>query len=153
MAAPDVDIASQFHGVLTEELTPLRSTLMETNENMSGLSNKFVQMETLLTTLCRTVDALQGTMASPDRRPRTDGDSAIFMASATASPAMAPPVAALASMSPSASMSTQEHALVSQLVARIEHLSADVANYDAARQLREDNLLLRKDLQVRGQGR
>ena len=45
-------------------------------------------------------------------------------------------------------MSTQEHALVSQLVARIEHLSADVSNYDATRQLREDNLLLRKDLQV-----
>ncbi len=47
-----------------------------------------------------------------------------------------------------ASMSIHEQALVTQLVARIEHLSADVANYDASRQLREDNLLLRKDLQV-----
>ena len=34
-----------------------------------------------------------------------------------------------------------------QLVTRIEHLSTGVANLDATRQLREDNLLLRKDLQ------
>ena len=139
MAAPEVDIASQFHGVLTEELTPLRSTMLETNQNMSGLSIKFVQMESLLTNLCRTVDVLQGTISSPELRARTGGDNAAFVASTTASPVMA---------TSQASMSTQEHALVSQLVARIEHLSADVSNYDATRQLREDNLLLRKDLQV-----
>ena len=39
-------------------------------------------------------------------------------------------------------------ALVSQLVARIEHLSQDVSSFDSTRQLKEDNLLLRKDLQV-----
>jgi hypothetical protein len=40
-------------------------------------------------------------------------------------------------------------ALVSQLVARIEHLSQDVTTFDSTRQLKEDNLLLRKDLQVK----
>ena len=36
----------------------------------------------------------------------------------------------------------------SQLVARIEHLSLDVTSMDSSRQLKEDNLLLRKDLQA-----
>jgi hypothetical protein len=44
MAASEVDIAAQFHGVLAEELSPLKSTLLETNQSMSGLSNKFVQV-------------------------------------------------------------------------------------------------------------
>ena len=35
-----------------------------------------------------------------------------------------------------------------QLVARIEHLSVDVSSMDTSRQLKEDNLLLRKDLQA-----
>jgi hypothetical protein len=33
-------------------------------------------------------------------------------------------------------------------VARIEHLSVDVTSMDTSRQLRDDNLLLRKDLQA-----
>ena len=33
-------------------------------------------------------------------------------------------------------------------MARIEHLSVDVTSMEAARQLRDDNLLLRKDLQA-----
>ena len=41
-----------------------------------------------------------------------------------------------------------DHSLVSQLVSRIEHLSSDVSNFDTTRQIREDNLLLRKDLQA-----
>ena len=37
--------------------------------------------------------------------------------------------------------------LLDRLVSRIEHLSSDVANIDNTRQLREDNLILRKELQ------
>ena len=37
--------------------------------------------------------------------------------------------------------------LLDSLVSRIEHLSSDVANIDNTRQLREDNLILRKELQ------
>ena len=44
-------------------------------------------------------------------------------------------------------MSVNEIGVLDQLVSRIEHLSSGVANIDATRQLREDNLLLRKDLQ------
>jgi hypothetical protein len=59
MAASEVDLAAKFHGVLAEELSPLQSTLLETHRSMSGLSDKFVEMESLLTSLCRTVDVLQ----------------------------------------------------------------------------------------------
>ena len=100
---------------------------------MSGLSNKFVEMKELLTNLCQTVDVLQGRI-TPDLRPTTSDSP-----TSKTSPVMTSAIT---------SMSAQEQALVNQLVARIEHLSVDVANFDASRQLKEDNLLLRKDLQV-----
>ena len=65
MEGLEVDITTKFHGVLTEELSPLQSTLMETNRSMAGLSTRFVEMESLLTNLCRTVDILQGQVTVP----------------------------------------------------------------------------------------
>ena len=65
MEGLEVDITTKFHGVLTEELSPLQSTLMETNRSMAGLSTRFVEMESLLTNLCRTVDILQGQVKVP----------------------------------------------------------------------------------------
>ncbi len=64
MEGLEVDITTKFHGVLTEELSPLQSTLLETNRSMAGLSTRFVEMESLLTNLCRTVDILQGQVNS-----------------------------------------------------------------------------------------
>mgnify|MGYP001218547171 FL=1 len=44
-------------------------------------------------------------------------------------------------------MSGQEITLLDQLVTRIESLSTNVTNVESTRQLKEDNLLLKKDLQ------
>jgi hypothetical protein len=135
MASYDGDLTSKFHGVLTEELSPLQTTLLETNKNMTGLSTRFVEMESLLTNLCKTVDVLQSRISTPEARPKTNVDSTLRNVDDQRRSSLT-------------NMSTHEQALVDQLVARIEHLSVDVANYDATRQLKEDNLLLRKDLQV-----
>jgi hypothetical protein len=135
MASYDGDLTSKFHGVLTEELSPLQTTLLETNKNMTGLSTRFVEMESLLTNLCKTVDVLQSRISTPEARPKTSADSTLRNVDDQRRSSLT-------------NMSTHEQALVDQLVARIEHLSVDVANYDATRQLKEDNLLLRKDLQV-----
>jgi len=136
MASYDGDLTSKFHGVLTEELSPLQTTLLETNKNMTGLSTRFVEMESLLTNLCKTVDVLQSRISTPEARPKTNVDSTLRNVDDQRRSSLT-------------NMSTHEQALVDQLVARIEHLSVDVANYDATRQLKEDNLLLRKDLQVK----
>jgi hypothetical protein len=135
MASYDGDLTSKFHGVLTEELSPLQTTLLETNKNMTGLSTRFIEMESLLTNLCKTVDVLQSRISTPEARPKTNVDSTLRNVDDQRRSSLT-------------NMSTHEQALVDQLVARIEHLSVDVANYDATRQLKEDNLLLRKDLQV-----
>ncbi len=135
MPTYDGDLTSKFHGVLTEELSPLQTTLLETNKNMTGLSTRFVEMESLLTNLCKTVDVLQSRISTPEARPKTNADSTLRNVDDQRRSSLT-------------NMSTHEQALVDQLVARIEHLSVDVANYDATRQLKEDNLLLRKDLQV-----
>jgi hypothetical protein len=135
MASYDGDLTSKFHGVLTKELSPLQTTLLETNKNMTGLSTRFVEMESLLTNLCKTVDVLQSRISTPEARPKTSADSTLRNVDDQRRSSLT-------------NMSTHEQALVDQLVARIEHLSVDVANYDATRQLKEDNLLLRKDLQV-----
>jgi hypothetical protein len=137
MASYDGDLTSKFHGVLTEELSPLQTTLLETNKNMTGLSTRFVEMESLLTNLCKTVDVLQSRISTPEARPKTNANADSTLRNVDDQ-----------RRSSLTNMSTHEQALVDQLVARIEHLSVDVANYDATRQLKEDNLLLRKDLQV-----
>ena len=40
----------------------------------AGLSTRFVEMESMLSNLCKTVDVLQVTIRSDDVRPRTSGD-------------------------------------------------------------------------------
>eukprot|EP00093_Oithona_nana_P006108 06108.XXX_302469_306397_1 [CDS] Oithona nana genome sequencing. len=119
----EAEATARLQGVLASELVPLTTTVQSTEKNVLGLTNKFGSMETVITSLCNTINTLQNQIV-PGQTPK-DGDSTDVLG-----------------------VKKGEVALLDQLVARIEHLSSDVANMDQARSLREDNLLLRKELQT-----
>jgi len=47
--------------------------LQETHKNVEGLSSRFVEMETIINALCRTVDTLQGQIKTDDKLKKQPG--------------------------------------------------------------------------------
>jgi hypothetical protein len=43
-------------------------SFQQTHKNVEGLSTKFVEMETIISALCRTVDTLQGSIRPEDQK-------------------------------------------------------------------------------------
>ena len=148
------DVAAKLHGVLVEELMPIHDTLATTGQNMAGLSEKFHQMESILASLCATVDQVKSEVATK------------AAASGTASPA---PANGHATMVPSGtrrssetttknqsavlsrtSSSASEHCTKNfkELMAKIENISVGISSEDVSKQLRDDNNQLRKDLEL-----
>ena len=136
----EAEATARLQGVLASELVPLTNTVQTTEKHVLGLSTKFGSMETIITGLCNTINTLQNQIVPP----KSDDGISIRRVSngqvKTEKKSPSPP--------PAGGVKKGEIALLDQLVARIEHLSTDVANMDASRQLREDNLLLRKELQT-----
>ena len=144
----EAEATARLQGVLASELVPLTTTVQSTEKNVLGLTNKFGSMETVITSLCNTINTLQNQIV-PGQTPK-DGDSTdgISIRRVSNGGTAIPPVKKSPSPPPVLGVKKGEVALLDQLVARIEHLSSDVANMDQARSLREDNLLLRKELQT-----
>jgi hypothetical protein len=128
----EAEATARLQGVLAGELMPLQTTLFSTDQNIVGLADKFIIMERVLTTLCSTVTSLQSQVGNAGQSRYNNG-------SRTSTPP--------SEKGDRHGIKKGETALIDQLVARIEHLSSDVANMDNTRQLREDNLLLRQELQ------
>ena len=138
----EAEATARLQGVLASELVPLTTTVQSTEKNVLGLTTKFGSMENVITSLCNTINTLQNQIVPPGK----DGSDGISIRRVSNGG-----TAVKKSPSPppnGAGVKKGEVALLDQLVARIEHLSCDVANMDASRQLREDNLLLRKELQT-----
>ena len=127
----EVESTARIQGVLADELMPIKSTLNLTGTNVIEVSGKIEQMEGMLTSLCSTVDKLSSRLERADESttPKPDGAQDARDGSSRSG------------------LASADLGVLDQLVSRIEHLSTGVANIDATRQLREDNLLLRKDLQ------
>lgn len=138
----EAEATARLQGVLASELIPLHTTVQSTDKNVVNLTSKFGNMENVLGTLCTTIERLQSQVPK-----NTDGSEDIQIKKVTnaGQRVVTPP----SRSSPNGGgIRGTDVRLLDQLVARIEHLSSDVANMDASRQLREDNLLLRKELQT-----
>ena len=137
----EAEATARLQGVLASELVPLTTTVQTTEKHVLGLSTKFGSMETIITGLCNTINTLQNQIVPPKNEDgisiRRVSNGQVKTEKKSPSP---PPLPG--------GVKKGEIALLDQLVARIEHLSTDVSNMDASRQLREDNLLLRKELQT-----
>ena len=138
----EAEATARLQGVLASELVPLTTTVQSTEKNVLGLTNKFGSMETVITSLCNTINTLQNQIV-PGEKDAGDGISIrrVSNGGQAVKKSPSPPPSGMG-------IKKGEVALLDQLVARIEHLSCDVANMDASRSLREDNLLLRKELQT-----
>ena len=126
----EVQATTRIQTVLAGELIPLRHILDKARENIVDVNHKVDNMEGMLSTLNGTVTQLSSRVdpAYADQ-PNQSGENR--------------PV----SRGSNLAMSGQEITLLDQLVTRIESLSTNVTNVESTRQLKEDNLLLKKDLQ------
>ena len=142
----DEAIATQrLQGVLASELNPLHTTIKATDSNVVTLNTRFGNMESLIGTLCSTVETLSGMSAASGG----GGGTGLRRASGTPDLSNVKEGDGAKSKEMTAQdMKKPDIVLLDQLVSRIEHLSSDVANMDNTRQLREDNLILRKELQT-----
>ena len=144
----------RLQGVLASELVPLHNTVQSTDQNVVTLSSRFGNMENLIGTLCSTVENLQG-IATPGPHRRSsaalgDQDNEGGGDGTTGAP-MTPGATTtrIGGLGTSIQdIKKPDIIMLDQLVSRIEHLSSDVSNMDNTRQLREDNLILRKELQT-----
>ncbi len=134
----EAEATARLQGVLAGELRPIQTTVVSTDKNVTGLTDKFGHMENVLAKLCTTVDTLQGQVTSKSRS-----------GSAKQKPSVdaAPVSNGIQNNNNNNNGGQASTAVLDQLVARIEHLSLDVANMDNTRLLKEDNLMLRKELQ------
>ena len=126
----EVQATSRIQTVLAGELIPLRHILDKARENIVDVNHKVDNMEGMLSTLNGTVTQLSSRVdpAYADQ-PNQGGENRPT------------------SRGSNLNMSGQEITLLDQLVTRIESLSTNVTNVESTRQLKEDNLLLKKDLQ------
>ena len=126
----EVQATTRIQTVLAGELIPLKHILDKARENIVDVNHKVDNMEGMLSTLNGTVTQLSSRVdpAYADQ-PNGSGENR--------------PV----SRGSNLQMSGQEITLLDQLVTRIESLSTNVTNVESTRQLKEDNLLLKKDLQ------
>ncbi len=67
----EAEATARLQGVLASELVPLQTIVQSTDKNVGSLTNKFGTMETVLTSLCTTIESLQGQI-----RPNTAGEDA-----------------------------------------------------------------------------
>ena len=147
----EAEATARLQGVLASELIPLHTTVKDTGKNIVDLTDKFEKMETVLGSVSNTVETLQsmvkgnnGSKSGSRQNSQDGGDGSDGISIRRTNN---PGAVKRASINIEDFKNTDVR-LLDQLVARIEHLSSDVANMDASRQLREDNLLLRKELQT-----
>ena len=143
----EAEATARLQGVLASELTPLHKSVKATGVSLENLTDKFANMETVLGSVSNTIDSLQSMVNRPpgtqSRQGSQEGEGDGISIRRTSNPG----AVKRASINIDDFKNTDVR-LLDQLVARIEHLSSDVANMDASRQLRDDNLLLRKELQT-----
>ena len=130
----EVEATARIQTILAGELIPLKQTLASAKEKIVDVNRKVGNMEGMLSTLNGTVSQLTS---------RVDPAYAQNTQEQAGAGGENRPV----STSSVLQMSGQEISLLDQLVTRIESLSTNVTNVEATRQLKEDNLLLKKDLQ------
>ena len=142
----EAEATARLQGVLASELTPLHKSVKAHGVSLENLTDKFANMETVLGSVSNTIDSLQSMVRPPgtgSRQGSQEGEGDGISIRRTSNPG----AVKRASINIDDFKNTDVR-LLDQLVARIEHLSSDVANMDASRQLRDDNLLLRKELQT-----
>jgi len=137
---------TRIQGVLANELAPLHVTVQSTDKNVVNLNSRVGNMEHLIGALCSTVETLNDiAISSTSGNPEDSKPSAEISSMQTGSSAIIPINNSVSSKLND--VNRPDIVLLDRLVSRIEHLSSDVANIDNTRQLREDNLILRKELQ------
>ena len=127
----EVEATTRIQTVLAGELIPLKHILDKARENIVDVNHKVDNMEGMLSTLNGTVTQLSSRVDPTYAQNNQDqsGENR--------------PMSRVSNLA----MSGQEITLLDQLVTRIESLSTNVTNVESTRQLKEDNLLLKKDLQ------
>jgi len=137
---------TRIQGVLANELAPLHVTVQSTDKNVVNLNSRVGNMEHLIGALCSTVETLNDiAISSTSGNSEDSKPSAEISSMQTGSSAIIPMNNSVSSKLND--VNRPDIVLLDRLVSRIEHLSSDVANIDNTRQLREDNLILRKELQ------
>ena len=140
----EAEATARLQGVLASELVPLHNTVQSTDTNVVNLSSRFGNMESLIGTLCSTVENLSG-MAQPTRGSGDEIPPDGLAVTEEEGKLQSRGGAISRELS---DVKKPDILLLDSLVSRIEHLSSDVQNMDNTRQLREDNLILRKELQT-----
>ena len=144
----EAEATARLQGVLASELTPLHKSVKATGLSLENLTDKFANMETVLGSVSNTIDSLQSMVNRPPGTQSRQGSQEGEPNDGISIRRTSNPGAVKRSSINIDDFKNTDVRLLDQLVARIEHLSSDVANMDASRQLRDDNLLLRKELQT-----
>lgn len=120
------NLAERLQSILNQELDPIQDTLDNTGKNLHNLTEKLLQMEKLLTTLCDNMQKVSSELQASQSKNGTVSHSA----------------------RPLDDLRNASEKSLDQIVSKIENLSAELGQADTANQLREDNHQLRRDLNL-----